>query len=89
MLAGIVHSKNIDDSTTKVETLMLLKQLRRLFGHMLRRYHLINEINDQGDVYVKCIEMINVTDPLTKALAQQNHDGHTSSMGIRYMSDWL
>ena len=56
---------------------------------MLRRYHLINEINDQGDVYVKCIEMIDVADALTKALAQQKHDGHTSSMGIRYMSDWL
>ena len=56
---------------------------------MLPRYHLINEINDQGDVYVKCIEMIDVANPLTKALAQQKHDGHTSSMGIRYMSDWL
>lgn len=33
--------------------------------------------------------MIDVADPLTKALAQQKHDGHTSSMGIRYMSDWL
>ncbi len=31
----------------------------------------------------------NVADPLTKALAQQKHDGHIRSLGIRYMSDWL
>jgi hypothetical protein len=31
----------------------------------------------------------NVADPLTKALSQQKHECHTSSMGIRYMGDWL
>ncbi|KAI5440564.1 hypothetical protein KIW84_010157 [Lathyrus oleraceus] len=31
----------------------------------------------------------NIADPLTKPLAQQKHDGHTRSMGIRGMSDWL
>ena len=30
----------------------------------------------------------NVTDPLTKPLAQQKHDCHTKSLGIRYVSDW-
>ena len=30
----------------------------------------------------------NVTDPQTKALAQQKHDRHTESLGIRYVSDW-
>ena len=30
----------------------------------------------------------NVTDPLTKPLAQQKHDRHTESLGIRYVSDW-
>ena len=89
MLDGIVYSKNIDDSTMKAETLMLSKKVRRLFGHVLRRYHLIDEINDHGDIYVKCIQMINVAGPLTKALAQQKHDCRTSSMGIRYMGDWL
>ena len=31
----------------------------------------------------------NVVDPLTKPLAQQKHDGHTRSMGIRGMPDWF
>ena len=31
----------------------------------------------------------NIADPLTKPLAQQKHDGHTRSMGIRGMPDWL
>ncbi|KAI5434055.1 hypothetical protein KIW84_021063 [Lathyrus oleraceus] len=31
----------------------------------------------------------NIVDPLTKPLAQQKHDGHTRSMGIRGMPDWL
>ena len=31
----------------------------------------------------------NVADPLTKALSQQKHEGHTSSMGIGYIGDWL
>ena len=43
--------------------------------HILRRFHLIREIIDRGD-------------PLTKALAQRKHDGHTRSMGIRYLSNW-
>ena len=30
----------------------------------------------------------NVTEPLTKHLAQQKHDRHTKSLGIRYVSDW-
>ena len=30
----------------------------------------------------------NVADPLTKPLAQQKHDRHTESLGIRYVSDW-
>lgn len=58
--------------------------------HILRRYHLIREIIDRGDVHIGRVPTDdNVADPLTKALSQQKHDGHTSSMGIRYMSDWL
>ncbi|PNX68290.1 hypothetical protein L195_g063913, partial [Trifolium pratense] len=31
----------------------------------------------------------NAADPLTKPLAQQKHEGHTRSIGIRSMPDWL
>ncbi|KAI5425022.1 hypothetical protein KIW84_030993 [Lathyrus oleraceus] len=56
--------------------------------HILRRYHLIREIIDRGDVKIcKVSTLDNIADPLTKPLAQQKHDGHTRSMGIRGMPD--
>ena len=58
--------------------------------HILRRFHLIREINERGDIHIcKVHTNDNIADPLTKGLSQQKHDGHTSSMGIRYMGDWL
>ena len=58
--------------------------------HILRRYHLLREINERGDIHIcKVHTDDNVADPLTKALSQQKHEGHTSSMGIRYMGNWL
>ncbi|KAK8621636.1 hypothetical protein V6N13_081069 [Hibiscus sabdariffa] len=56
--------------------------------HILRRFHLIREIIDQGDVEIcKVHTDDNIADPLTKPLAQQKHDGHTESLDIRYVSD--
>ena len=58
--------------------------------HILRRYHLLREINERGDIHIcKVHTDDNVADPLTKALSQQKHEGHTSSMGIRYLGNWL
>ncbi|KAK8538861.1 hypothetical protein V6N12_034568 [Hibiscus sabdariffa] len=57
--------------------------------HILRRFHLIREIIDRGDVEIcKVHTDDNIVDPLTKPLAQQKHDCHTESLGIRYVSDW-
>ncbi|KAK8640338.1 hypothetical protein V6N13_008094 [Hibiscus sabdariffa] len=57
--------------------------------HILRRFHLIREIIDRGDVEIcKVHTEDNIVDPLTKPLAQQKHDCHTESLGIRYVSDW-
>ncbi|KAK8510716.1 hypothetical protein V6N12_067166 [Hibiscus sabdariffa] len=57
--------------------------------HILRRFHLIWEIIDRGDVEIcKVHTDDNIVDPLTKPLAQQKHDRHTESLGIRYVSDW-
>ncbi|KAK9003876.1 hypothetical protein V6N11_018772 [Hibiscus sabdariffa] len=53
--------------------------------HILRRFHLIWEIIDRGDVEIcKVHTDDNIADPLTKPLAQQKHDRHTESLGIRY-----
>ncbi|KAI5433740.1 hypothetical protein KIW84_020850 [Lathyrus oleraceus] len=52
--------------------------------HILRRYHLIREIIDRGEVNICRVPTLdNIVDPLTKPLAQKKHDGHTRSMGIR------
>ncbi|KAL4282170.1 hypothetical protein GQ457_03G015050 [Hibiscus cannabinus] len=57
--------------------------------HILRRFHLIREIIDRGDVEIcKVHTDDNITDPLTKPLTQHKHDRHTESLGIRYVSDW-
>ncbi|KAK8610013.1 hypothetical protein V6N13_026557 [Hibiscus sabdariffa] len=57
--------------------------------HILRRFHLIREIVDRGDVEIcKVHTDDNIVDPLTKPLSQQKHDRHTESLGIRYVSDW-
>lgn len=52
--------------------------------HILRHYHLILEIIEQGDVKIcKVHTDSNVVDPLTKPLSQAKHEAHTRSMGIR------
>ncbi|KAK8557572.1 hypothetical protein V6N12_009801 [Hibiscus sabdariffa] len=56
--------------------------------HILRRFHVIREIIDRGDVEIcKVHTDDNIADPLTKPLAQQKHDHHTESLDIRYVSD--
>ena len=57
--------------------------------HILRRFHLIREIVDRGDVKICRVSTLdNLADPLTKPLAQQKHEAHTRSIGIRHMPDW-
>ena len=55
--------------------------------HILRRYHLIREIIDRGDVKIcKVHTDLNVADPLTKPLSQSKFEAHTKAMGIGYLS---
>ncbi|VFQ79348.1 unnamed protein product [Cuscuta campestris] len=57
--------------------------------HIVRRYHIIREIVDKGDVMIYKVDTDdNIADPLTKPLGKLKHEGHTTSMGIRPMSDW-
>ncbi|KAK8506960.1 hypothetical protein V6N12_009271 [Hibiscus sabdariffa] len=56
--------------------------------HILRRFHLIREIIDRGDVEIcKVYTDDNISNPLTNPLAQAKHDRHTKSLGITYVSD--
>ena len=56
--------------------------------HILRRFHLIREVVDRGDVKIcKVSTNDNVADLLTEPLPQAKHKSHIRSMGIRYMSD--
>ena len=56
--------------------------------HILRRYHLIRELVDRGDVKIcKVHTDLNVADPLTKPLTQPKHEAHTRAIGIRYLND--
>ncbi|VFQ83182.1 unnamed protein product [Cuscuta campestris] len=57
--------------------------------HIVRRYHIIREIVDRGDVIICKVDTDdNIADPLTKPLEKLKHEGHTRSMGIRLMPDW-
>ena len=57
--------------------------------HILRRYHLIREIVERGDVKISKIPSAdNAADPLTKQLSQSLHEGHVRAFGLRPMSEW-
>ena len=56
--------------------------------HILRRYHLIREIVNRGDVKIcKVHTDLNMADPLTKPLPQAKHETHIRAMGIRCWHD--
>ena len=57
--------------------------------HILRRFHLIREIIERGDVKICRVHTDdNVADPLTKPLPQSKHDSHARSISIRFIPDW-
>ena len=61
----------------------------QLSKHILRRFHLISEIIERGDVKICRVHTDeNVVDPLPKPLPQSKHDSHTRSIGIRFIPDW-
>ena len=58
--------------------------------HILKRYHLIREIIDRGDVKISYIVTDdNMAHPLTKALSQPKHEAHVKSMGINWNLNWI
>ena len=58
--------------------------------HFLRRYHLIREIIEHGDVKIEKVDgKDNATNPLTKVLGIKEFDEHKCKVGMKYMSNWL
>ena len=57
--------------------------------HIERKFHLIREIVERGDVTVcKIKSEENLTDPFMKTLSSRVFEGHLEGLGIRDMS-WL
>ena len=51
--------------------------------HVLRRYHMIREIVNKGDVKICRVDTISYTaDPLTNHFPQAVHEVHIASMGL-------
>ena len=58
--------------------------------HIERKYHLIRDIVQRGDVVVaKIASENNLADPFTKALPQKPFDGHIEGLGVRVVGEWL
>ena len=58
--------------------------------HIERKYHLLREIVQRGDVtIIKIASAENLADPFTKALPQKSFDGHLENMGMRDMTHLL
>ena len=89
---GVVHtiSNPIDLFCDNSSAIAQAKEPRshQRTKHILRRFHLIREINDRGDIKIcKVPGEDNAADPLTKPLAQAKHERHVRTMGIRQIND--
>ncbi|CAN4091395.1 unnamed protein product [Withania somnifera] len=58
--------------------------------HIKRKYHLIRDIVQRGDVVVaKIASKNNLADPFTKALPQKPFDRHVEGMSVKVVDAWL
>lgn len=58
--------------------------------HIERKYHLIREIVQRGEVIVtKIASENNLADPFTKSLPAKTFDSHVEGMGVRCIAAWL
>ena len=58
--------------------------------HILRWFHLVQEIVERCDVIVEWVDIKNnIADLFTKILSLQQFDRHLDNMGIKYRGDWL
>ena len=84
----------IADSTMEAQYVAaceVAKQAVWLKGkHIERKYHIIQDIEAQGDVLVaKITSTNNLVNPFTKALHQKTFESHLKGMGVRLMRNSL
>ncbi|KAK4382069.1 hypothetical protein Sango_2907100 [Sesamum angolense] len=92
---GVVSLKSskqatIVDSTTNNGAIVQAKELRshHRFEHIIRRYHLLREMVNKGDVRMNRVSSAEkTTDPLTKSMSQIAHTQHLDKKGLRSMGD--
>ena len=59
-------------------------------NHIERKYHLIREIVNRGDVAVsQNVSEDNLAYPFTKGLSQKIFDQHVEGMGVKCIGAWL
>ena len=57
--------------------------------HILRKYHLICEIIDRGDIKIERVDSKNnLADPLTKAIPRLQFEYLNEGYGLKYCSYW-
>lgn len=58
--------------------------------HIERKYHLIRDIVQRGDIdVVKVASANNLADPTTKTFSQKVFDAHINNIGVRLVHEWL
>ena len=58
--------------------------------HIERKYHMIRDIVQRGDVVVTKIALAdNLANPFTKSLPAKTFDGHVEGMRVRCVASWL
>ena len=58
--------------------------------HIERKYHLIRDIMQRGDVVVtKIASADKLADPFTNTLPAKTFDWHVEGMGVRCVASWL
>ena len=58
--------------------------------HIERKYHLIRDIVQRGDVVVtKITSTDNLENPFTYSLSAKTFDRHVERMGVRCVASWL
>lgn len=56
--------------------------------HVKRKYHLVREIVQRGDIAAKIAFANNLADPFTKPLITKVLERHADGMGVRCNLDW-
>jgi hypothetical protein len=55
--------------------------------HILRRYHVIRQYFNEGDIKMCIVHYLNVANPLKKPLSRAKDDQHQEAIGVRFLAN--